>query len=147
MRWHYDDGGRQSAGFKGEAPGDCVVRAISIALDRDYREVYDGITRLLRLEPTRGVSRRPSARTGVPRKVYDRYLFDEGWAWTPTMRIGSGTTVHLAAGELPAGRLVVRVTKHVCAVLDGVIHDTHDPSRGGTRAVYGYYRPNWSDQP
>jgi len=24
-------------------------------------------------------------------------------------------------------------------VLDGVIHDTHDPSRGGRRCVYGYW--------
>jgi hypothetical protein len=25
-------------------------------------------------------------------------------------------------------------------VIDGVIHDTHDCSRNGTRCVYGYYR-------
>jgi hypothetical protein len=25
-------------------------------------------------------------------------------------------------------------------VIDGVIHDTHDPGRDGTRAVYGYWR-------
>jgi hypothetical protein len=25
-------------------------------------------------------------------------------------------------------------------VIDGVIHDTHDCSRGGTRCVYGYWR-------
>jgi hypothetical protein len=31
--------------------------------------------------------------------------------------------------ELPAGRLVVSVSKHYTAVLDGVIHDTHDPQR------------------
>jgi hypothetical protein len=24
-------------------------------------------------------------------------------------------------------------------VIDGVIHDTFDPSRGGTRCVYGYW--------
>jgi hypothetical protein len=37
--------------------------------------------------------------------------------------------VHLADGELPAGRLVVAVSKHYTAVIDGVIHDTHNPSR------------------
>jgi hypothetical protein len=49
------------------------------------------------------------------------------------------------------GRLVVRVSKHVCAVIDGVIRDTHDPSRVtevlgadgrvrlAHRCVYGYW--------
>jgi len=31
------------------------------------------------------------------------------------------------------------VWRHLTAVIDGVIHDTHDPSRDGTRSVYGYY--------
>jgi hypothetical protein len=33
----------------------------------------------------------------------------------------------------------VRVSKHLSAVIDGVIQDTHNPSRGGSRCVYGYY--------
>jgi hypothetical protein len=57
------------------------------------------------------------------------------------MQIGSGCTVHLSADELPSGRLVVSVSKHLTAVIDGVIHDTHDPSRRGTRCVYGYWQP------
>jgi hypothetical protein len=28
----------------------------------------------------------------------------------------------------------------MCAVIDGVIHDTHNPDRDGNRCVYGYYR-------
>jgi hypothetical protein len=64
-----------------------------------------------------------------------------GWVWTPTMQIGSGCTVHLRADELPPGRLVVSVSKHLTAVIDGVIHDTHDCSRRGTRCVYGYWQP------
>jgi hypothetical protein len=62
-----------------------------------------------------------------------------GWEWTPTMAIGQGCTVHLRADELPAGRLVVSVSKHWVAVIDGVIHDTYDCSRDGTRCVYGYW--------
>ena len=62
-----------------------------------------------------------------------------GWQWTPTMRIGSGCKVHLRADELPAGRLVVSVSRHVVAVVDGVVHDTHDSTRGGSRCVYGYF--------
>ena len=51
--------------------------------------------------------------------------------------------MHLRADELPPGRLVVSVTHHLTAVIDGVIHDTHDPSRGGTRCVYGV----WTEKP
>jgi hypothetical protein len=56
------------------------------------------------------------------------------------MRIGQGCTTHLRRSELPTtGRLIVSVSKHITAVIDGVIHDTHDPSRRGTRCVYGYW--------
>jgi hypothetical protein len=148
--WVQDDGGRQAAGFKGHT-GDCVVRAIAIAIagELPYAEVYEALHRAALADPTlrRKLERRygaraalhASPRAGVPRRVYDRYLADRGWTWTPTMRIGQGCTVHLRAEELPGGRLVVRVTRHLCAVIDGVIHDTHDPSREGTRCVYGYW--------
>jgi hypothetical protein len=56
------------------------------------------------------------------------------------MGIGTGCTVHLRDGELPSGRLVVSVSRHEVAVIDGVMHDTHDPSRDGTRCVYGYWK-------
>lgn len=32
--------------------------------------------------------------------------------------------------------------KHVCAVINGVIHDTFDSSREGSRCVYGYWKFN-----
>jgi hypothetical protein len=38
--WTYDDGGRKAAGFVGST-GDCVCRAIAIAAQRPYREIYD----------------------------------------------------------------------------------------------------------
>ncbi|MDM3928731.1 hypothetical protein QRB35_22225 [Mycobacterium intracellulare subsp. chimaera] len=69
-------------------------------------------------------------------------MADLGWLWVPTMHIGSGCRVHLRADQLPSGRLVVSVSRHTVAVLDGIIHDTHDPTRDGTRCVYGYYRKN-----
>jgi hypothetical protein len=56
------------------------------------------------------------------------------------MQIGSGCKVHLRADELPNGRLVVHTSRHSTAVIDGVIHDTYDPSRGGNRCVYGYWK-------
>src|SRR5215469_13132423 len=47
-RWVYDDGGRAAAGFKGKT-GDCVTRAIAIALEKPYAEVYESINELARV--------------------------------------------------------------------------------------------------
>jgi hypothetical protein len=55
------------------------------------------------------------------------------------MQIGSGTTVHVKADELPKGRLVLRLSGHTAAMIDGVLYDAYDCSRAGTRAVYGYW--------
>jgi hypothetical protein len=95
----------------------------------------------------KNAKRHASPREGVGRKVYDPYLAGLGWTWVPTMRVGQGCTVHLRADELPAGRLIVRVSRHMCAVVDGVVHDLYDPSRDGTRCVYGYWTrdPNGTD--
>jgi hypothetical protein len=55
------------------------------------------------------------------------------------MATGQGCRVHLRADKLPGGLLIVAVFKHLVVVIDGVIHDTFDPSRDGTRCVYGYF--------
>lgn len=144
-----DDGGRAAAGFRGES-GDCVTRAIAIAGGLDYAEVYDDLMTRARqwLSTTRsrkrftrsGARRSPSPRNGMFPEVYRPFMEELlGWPRTATMGIGTGTTVHLARGELPTGRLVVQVSGHLCAVVDGVVHDTYDPCRRGTRAVYGYW--------
>lgn len=132
--WVQDDGGRAEAGFKGDT-GDCAVRAIAIATQTPYREVYDTINDIAKTE--RG--KRSNARTGIFPKTMKKYMARIGWTWVPTMQIGSGCRVHLRADELPGGRLIVNLSKHYAAVVDGVVHDTHDPRRGGTRCVYGYW--------
>lgn len=129
MLWKYDDGGRQAAGFKGPA-SDCLTRAVAIAAELPYKDVYDALNRL---------AGQSVARTGVPKDITTRYLAELGWVRTVTMAIGQGTRVHLADGELPHGRLIVQCSRHVVAVIDGVVYDTHDPTRGGTRCVYSYW--------
>jgi hypothetical protein len=140
------DGGRAAAGYKGQA-SDCVVRAIAIAAELPYAKVYEDLMEAMRRF---GQSKRSrvakrirdkgaSPREGVYDEVWKPYVEAMGWRWTPTMQIGSGCKVHLRAGELPGGRVIARVSKHVVAVIDGAIHDTHDCSRRGTRCVYGYF--------
>jgi len=139
MAFKYNDGGRKEAGYKGTA-GDCVTRAIAIATEKPYQEIYTALNLLAISERTgkrkRGIS---SARTGVYKQTYKKYLTELGWKWVPTMQIGQGCKVHLRSDELPPGRLIVCVSKHLVAVIDGVANDTHDPTRNGTRCVYGYF--------
>lgn len=139
MKFIYNDGGRAECGFKGEAR-DCVCRAIAIATQKPYIEIYALISEFAKKERTgkrkRGIS---SPRTGVYKNTIKKIMEHLGWKWVPTMQIGQGCKVHLKAEELPAGRLVVSVSKHCTAVIDGVIHDTYDCSRGESRCVYGYY--------
>ena len=65
--------------------------------------------------------------------MYSQFLRDIGWEWVEF-------PAHLNADELPAGRLIVRCDGHLTTMIDGVIHDTHDPSKDGTREVDGYFQ-------
>lgn len=140
MKWIYNDGGRQAAGYKGDA-GDCVTRAIAIVSGKPYQEVYGELKAEMRSERPRSGKKRSSVRDGVKKATIKRYLHKLGFHWVACMQIGTGCQVHLTDGELPAeGRLIVSVSRHLTAVIDGVIHDTHDPQRDGKRCVYGYWR-------
>jgi len=147
MEIKYNDGGRQEAGYRGDT-GDCVTRAIAIALELDYKEVYSDLfqrqkdykaTRRTKL--SRYMNRRSSIspRNGIWKEIYRPYLEEKGWKFVPTMGFGTGTKVHLKADELPGGRIICRLSKHLVAVIDGVINDTYDCSRDETRCVYGYF--------
>jgi hypothetical protein len=141
MKYQYNDGGRKAAGYKGKT-GDCVTRAIAIAADLPYAEVYARLAKETGNQRAgKNGKRSASAANGinVNRKWYKDYMISLGFAWVPTMGIGTGCKVHLDANELPAGRLVVHVSKHSVCILDGVIHDTFNPDRGGSRCVYGYW--------
>ena len=141
-----NDGGREIAGFKGGA-GDCVVRAIAIAAQLPYLQVYEDLraaNAAYAVQRNDKLARRLNAkgaspRNGNHRNVFHDYILGHGFDWIPTMRVGAGCQVHLLASELPRGRLIVKVSRHLTAVIDGVIQDTHNPSRGGSRCVYGYY--------
>ena len=135
----YNNGGRSDAGFKGTT-GDCVVRAITIATGFTYSEIYSTMNLFVKDERLTKRKRNKSAsRTGVHKDQIQKFLNALNWTWTPTMFIGQGCKVHLKADELPSGILIVSLSKHVTCVVDGVINDTYDCSRNGTRCVYGYW--------
>lgn len=143
MKYQYNDGGR-GVHFKGDA-GDCVTRAIVIATGLPYMQVYDrlaeGMKTQRKTKRSGNNTGKLSARNGVntTRKWFKDYMIELGFEWVATMGIGTGCTVHLHDGELPVGRIIVNLSRHVAAVIDDVINDTYDPRRGNTRCVYGYW--------
>lgn len=141
MKFIFDDGGAGNKSYK-----NCVPRAIAIATGISYQQVFNDLNKLqvdwiltsrsrcaMRAKPTK------TPNNGVFKDVYAKYLKALGWKWTPTMKIGSGCKVHLRSEELPKGKIIASCSKHLVAILDGVIHDTYDCSRDETRCVYGYY--------
>lgn len=144
-QYKYNDGGRQEAGRKGST-GDCVARAVAIAAELPYEQVYTALAkgnatqrRTKHVAASRAGRATASLGINTTRKWFKEYMAGLGFTWTPTMLIGQGCKVHLRADELPKGRLVVAVSRHYVAVLDGIINDIYDPSRDGTRCVYGYW--------
>lgn len=148
MNFKFNDGGRKQAGYKGSA-GDCVTRAIAIVTGKTYSEVYDRMfLEIKKFAATKrsAVAKRAARgggragttpRNGISKKVYHKYLLEEiGMTWTPTMRIGQGCKVHLTEHELPPGKLIVQIARHLTTVIDGVINDTWNCSG---KCVYGYY--------
>jgi hypothetical protein len=103
MRWVYDDGGRWAAGYRPRHVGDCVVRSIAIATEKPYSEVDKALGK---------------------GRLYHPYLASLGWGYIPV----DGRRVRLDHAELPPGRLIVDISKHLVAVIDDVIHDTYQPS-------------------
>lgn len=143
MRYQYHDGGRRASGRKGDA-GDCVCRAIAIASGRPYDEVYRRLADETGAQRAgkRGKPKGRTAREGIltKRLWFKDYMRELGFTWFPCMTIGTGCKVHVKDGELPMGRLVLSLSHHCAAVIDGVLHDTYDCSREGTRCVYGYWK-------
>lgn len=134
--WIFNDGGRIAAGHKGSAR-DCVCRAIATVTQLPYNEVYDLINNFA-MHERRRAKKRSSARTGVHSATTRKILKHLGWKWHPTMFVGQGGKTHLRATKLPSGPLIVKLSRHITTVIDGIIHDTYDPSRNGMRCVYGY---------
>lgn len=129
-----------TGGYTGKVTGNCVARSIAIAADLPYEQVCADIkaqAKIVKAATGRKVEANPN--NGVERAVYEPYLKSLGFRWVPTMRVGQGCTTHLTDGEIPNGRIIARLSKHLCAVIDGVINDTFDPQRDGTRCVYGYF--------
>ncbi len=122
--WVYDDGGRAQAGYQFHSAGDCVSRAIAIATQMPYEVVVDIVDKASHA--------RGDSQSGVYDYATKGILTSLGWE-------RKTTKAHLNPDEFPPGRLILEVNRHLVALIDGVIHDTYDPSEYGSRRVYAYW--------
>jgi hypothetical protein len=126
-----DDGGRRKdygpgKGRKLAKQGDCVVRAISIALGQGYRDTLGELC-VLAIEMG-----------GIPNgeRVYETYLAAKGWERQRPLRGGDGAMIRVRDfslfAELKYGpqakgwSYLVSTTSHLSAVVDGTLRDTWD---------------------
>lgn len=150
MNFVYATGGREKY-FKADKVGDCVTRAIANATGKDYLEVYNRLKEMCKSNKKYANESGKLVRNGVPMPIVKKYLEKElGWSWHGINR-GAGESLHLTEDELPAGNLIISISKHLTNVRDGVIYDTYNCSvkvyrdydgnliRNDRRTVYGYW--------
>jgi Protein of unknown function (DUF2786) len=135
MKYVFNDGGL--AATKHNEINDCACRAIAIATERPYHEIWAAFKTLLETEG-------PRRANGVDESVQHKLMESLGWTWVRTPK------AHLREDDLPPGRLVVCIRGHSVAVVNGVVHDTFNPSRkknGKPPLVYGYYKKSQTQAP
>jgi len=96
---------------------DCVVRAISLALNRKWLDVYDDLCALGRKEYNM-----PSADA-----VWGKYLYQQGFEpFLLPESCPSCVTIRLFSQMHPIGVYIVGTGSHAVAVIDGDYYDSWD---------------------
>ena len=127
--YRYHDGGR-SMYFKGNA-GDCVVRAISISTNTDYKVIYDELYQLNKdYKKSRNNKVSKKMKSGSPRngnfkKVYHDYILGKGYRYVPLIKFGSKERTRLdQLSKLK--NIIVCINNHIMTMKDGIVYDTWD---------------------
>lgn len=157
------DGGRAKAGFRGTC-GDCGTRALAIAGEHEYGEVYQqiasskqwrlggsGYYRNRGTSPREGVDQcdmEAAMKTLDKRGVWKRFEFATlAHHLRPKTSLANAWTSEFLVNrwDIPSvGTMIVNVPRHYFAVIDGVAYDSwdsqSDPTQRGPRRRY---RGDW----
>ena len=132
----FDDGGRamfDGTKMRADGIGDCVPRAITIALERDYGEVWNA------LEQKQQSFRRLSVDNGTFPDVSGPYLKAAGWEYVDIASEElTGVNVCYAARLCGASRMIVVIERHWYACVSGKARDAWNPTE---RLVWGVWVP------
>lgn len=115
----------------GKKIGDCVVRAIAIAENKKWINVYEELCKIgARLKDM------PNSKP-----VYEEYLINNGWNKKKMPKHPSGKRMKLCDfAELMKGKLfIANVVRHLTVVEDNTLLDSWDCSR---KCVGNYFTKN-----
>tara|TARA_R100000234_G_scaffold27257_1_gene15703 strand:- start:622 stop:1077 length:456 start_codon:yes stop_codon:yes gene_type:complete len=125
--YKYNDGGRSKyfrMRYKKDITGDCVIRAISIALDLDYKFVWESL-----FEIGKNIGHLP-----CDKRTFEKFLIDNRWIKQKTLTINNNRKYQLH--DYPVKNCIVHTRRHLVAIKNGVVNDTWD-SRN--KYAYSYY--------
>ena len=132
MKFQYTDGGRSLAGYTGKT-GDCVVRALTLATGSSYMNMYQFVN-----STSKAFESHRRAKSSNVHGVYESSVRGimkvMKFKWT-AKRVG-------AMLKIPTkGSYIVSIQGHVCAVVNGIILDTHNAlTPDNLRYGYGYWK-------
>ena len=109
--------------------GDCVIRALSIAMDKDWQDVY---TELCAVGYT-------MCDWGNSNRVWTEYLRSYGYQ-CEAIPANGGYTIADFAADHPTGDYIVATGTHVVAVRNGRYYDTWDS--GQEVPILYFYKPD-----
>lgn len=106
---------------------DCVVRALTKVLDKDWLEIFDDLVKY-----AREIQCMPNSK-----QCYEQYLKDNGFVYVgiSNKKGSKRPTVAQFSKEHKKGKYLVNVANHVVAIIDGKYYDTWD---SGKCCLYGY---------
>lgn len=133
MDYHYNTGGREKY-YKALNVCDCVVRAIAIAEEWDYKFTYNFVWNYMDCSP----------RNGVYNDTVETILKDLGWK-----KIHYDNVMPLTDFEIPDGIIICGFGKtpnnrrHVATVVDHVLNDTFDSFKDNRyKTITDYWTKN-----
>lgn len=123
LNFYKHDGGR-SKYYKKAKVGDCVVRAISIALDQDYKVTYYELMSLAM----------PEGLCYNDRSIWKKYLKSKGWV---EHKFGKAAKP-LSDTEFEQSNIIACTPSHLSCVRLRTLYDTWDCSH---RICWRYWAP------
>lgn len=130
-RFRYSDAGR-STSKRPRSKNDCTVRALATVLDISFDESYEFLL-------TRGRGAHRGAPNDwlskkKPNEVLGRTLT---WHSFPAVKGEPRMSIGRFVNTYPDGRWIIRISKHVAAVVDGCLYDDATDENDHARCVYG----------
>ena len=124
---------------------DCVVRAISIAFQIDYKVALDVVATDVAIAEGSTVEQATDRifRFGTPSKVWHKTMKRHGWKYIRPVanKLAKGHRVTFRPEFMPQDEtVIVNIKRHAAAVVNGELKDTwNSMGKSGTKQLYGYF--------